>query len=125
MHRLAGKRFDRGEARGRQRRKDASEQTDRYREADAEHLRLGRRVPQFVDPNRGEVAVTQPDRAIVDEFPRVGRDLGMAAAFPVADPEARRPARIRRSSRRTGLRRQRRFPSPLLTGESLGPPRHQ
>src|SRR5947207_14614884 len=61
-------------------------------EADTEHLRLGRPVPQFVNLEWLERAPLrqQPDRAVVDEFPLASRDVAPPVALPVAHREPRR-----------------------------------
>ena len=61
-------------------------------EADAEHLRLGRLVPQFVNLERLERAPLRhkPDRAVVDKFPLAARDVAPPVALPIAHREPRR-----------------------------------
>src|SRR3954447_23644134 len=55
-------------------------------EADAEHRRLGRLIPQLINPERLEFASfrQQADRAPVDEFPFAAWDLGTRLAFAIA-----------------------------------------
>src|SRR3954447_4532541 len=55
-------------------------------EADAEHRRLGRLIPQLIDPERLESASfrQQADRAPVDELPFAAWDLGTRLAFAIA-----------------------------------------
>src|SRR3954447_451428 len=54
-------------------------------EADAEHRRFGRLIPQLINPERLEFASfwQQADRAPVDEFPFAARDLGTWLAFAI------------------------------------------
>src|SRR5437763_8210451 len=59
--------------------------------ADAEHLRLGRLVPHFVDLERLESAALgqQADRAVVDKFPFRARDIAPSVAFAIPHREPR------------------------------------
>src|SRR5918911_5150104 len=70
-------------------------------EPDAEHLWLGRLVPQLVDLERLERAALrqQPDRAVVNELPFRAWDV----APPVALAVAHRQPRLGLAERRDGV----------------------